>query len=84
MPHDPPVLLEDIRHAAQRIEDFTKGRSLADYGTDDMLRNAVERLFIVVGEALSRLEKVDAALAKQIAEYRKIMAFEMCWCMATN
>jgi hypothetical protein len=25
------MLLEDIRHAAQRIQDFTSGRSLSDY-----------------------------------------------------
>jgi uncharacterized protein with HEPN domain len=75
MPHNSPVLLEDVRHAAQRIQDFTQGRSLVDYQTDDLLRNAVERLFIIIGEALTRLEKVDAALAKQITDYRKIIGF---------
>jgi uncharacterized protein with HEPN domain len=75
MPHSPPVLLEDIRHAAQRIQDFTASRSLQDYQTDEMLRAAVERLFIVIGEALSRLEKVDVGLANQITDYRKIIGF---------
>ena|SRR5437763_1087895 len=75
MPHSPPVLLEDIRQAAQRIQDFTASRSLPDYQTDDLLRAAVERLFIVIGEALSRLEKVDSALVNQISDYRKIIGF---------
>ena len=75
MPHSPPVLLEDIRHAAQRIQDFTLSRSLWDYQTDELLRAAVERLFILIGEALSRLEKVDAPLANQITDYRKIIGF---------
>lgn len=75
MPHKPPMLLEDVRHAAQRIQVFTAGRGLADYESDDLLRNAVERLFITIGEALSRLEKIDAGLANQITDYRKIIAF---------
>lgn len=75
MPHSPPVLLEDIRHAAQRIQDFTADRSLNDYQTNELLRAGVERFYILIGEALSRLEKLDAGLANQIADYRKIIGF---------
>lgn len=75
MPHKPSVLLEDIRHAAQRITDFTAGRSLSNYETDDLLRNAVERLFTIIGEALNRLEKVDLSLAQKIGDYRDIIGF---------
>jgi uncharacterized protein with HEPN domain len=63
MPHNAATLLEDVRHAAQLIQDFTAGRSFLDYGTDAMLHAAIERQFIIIGEALSRLEKLDAALA---------------------
>jgi uncharacterized protein with HEPN domain len=75
MPHSPPILLEDIRQAAQRIQDFTAGRSLHDYQTDELLRAALERFFIIIGEALSRLEKVDIAQVNQISEYRRIIGF---------
>ncbi len=75
MPHSSPVLLEDIRHAAQGIQDFTAGRSLIDYQTNELLRAGVERFYILIGEALSRLEKLDASLANQIADYRKIVGF---------
>jgi len=75
MPHNPPVLLEDIRHAAQQIQNFTSGRSLNDYQTDELLRAGVERQFILIGEALSRLEKVDAGLAMQITDFRRIIGF---------
>ena len=75
MPHNPPMLLEDIPHAAQRIQDFTSGRSLSDYQTNELLRAGVERFYIVIGEALSRLEKVDVNLTNQIMDYRKIIGF---------
>jgi hypothetical protein len=65
MPHNPQALLEDVRQAAQLIHDFTVGRSPTDYTTDAMLHAAVEREFIIIGEALSRLEKLDAALTVQ-------------------
>ena len=40
-----------------------------------MLHSAVERQFITIGEALSRLEKLDAGLAGQITACRQIIAF---------
>ena len=75
MPHNPETLLEDVRQAAQLIQDFTAGRSALDYDTDAMLHAAVERQFIIMGEALSRLEKLDAALAGRISNNRQIVGF---------
>lgn len=75
MRHEAPVLLEDVRHAAEQIQRFTAARTLADYEKDDFLSAAVERLFITIGEALSRLERIDANVTGQIAEYRKIIGF---------
>jgi uncharacterized protein with HEPN domain len=75
MLHDPQTLLEDVRRAAQLIVEFTTGKSLTDYTTDVMLHAAVEREFIIIGEALSRLEKLDVALAVQIMSYRQIIGF---------
>ena len=57
------------------ITDFTAGKSLADYTTDLMLHAAVEREFIIIGEALGRLEKLDKALTVQIMSYRQIIGF---------
>lgn len=49
-----PAYLWDARDAARRIGEFVAGKTLAVYEADPLLRSAVERQFIVVGEALTR------------------------------
>jgi uncharacterized protein with HEPN domain len=75
MPHNAQALLEDVRRAAQMIQDFTTGRSLTDYNSDALFHSAVERQFIIIGEALGRLERLDAALTGRITDYRQIIGF---------
>lgn len=75
MPHDTGQLLEDVQRQAALIQAFTAGKTLAEYQAHDMLRLAVERQFEIIGEALSRLLKLDAAVAAQITNYRKIIDF---------
>jgi uncharacterized protein with HEPN domain len=67
--------LYDIARAAQLALGFVAGKSLADYGADPMLRSAVERQLEIVGEALAQLSKTDPAVASQIGEYQRIIAF---------
>ncbi len=40
-----------------------------------MLRSAVERQFEIVGEVLNQLSRVDPALARQIPDLPRIVAF---------
>lgn len=40
-----------------------------------MLRSAVERQFIIVGEALSRLDKLDPEVAAAVPDLRQIVGF---------
>ena len=44
--------LYDIRDACQAIEEFVRNKTYDEYVSDRMLRSAVERQFIVIGEAL--------------------------------
>jgi len=67
--------LEDISQAAGLIAQFTAGKTLADYMADPMLRAAVERKFEVIGEALVQLAKRETAVAAEISEYQRIIAF---------
>lgn len=61
--------------AARQIEAFSRGKEMADYAKDRMLRSAIERQFEIIGEAMTRLIKRDEAAARQINEYRKIAGF---------
>lgn len=40
-----------------------------------MLRAAVERQFEIIGEALSKLARLDADVAARVSEHRRVIAF---------
>ena len=67
--------LYDIGQAADLIGEFTVGKQFSDYEGNSMLRAAVERKFEIIGEALSKLTKVDSAIASHISERARIIAF---------
>jgi uncharacterized protein with HEPN domain len=66
--------LYDIHWAAELIAQFTANKGFADYQREPMLRLAVERAFAIIGEALSQLTKLDAAVATRIGEHHRIIA----------
>ncbi len=47
-----PKTLEDIRDAASFILMVTEGKKLEDYSEDRLLRQAIERNFEIIGEAV--------------------------------
>ena len=72
---EPKKYLEDIRRAAQGILDFTKGKTIEDYNNDFLLRSGVERQFTVIGEAINRLNKINADTVRKISKYKRIISF---------
>ena len=70
-----PKLLEDIRDAAAFVRQVTTSKTLDDYRRDRLLRQAVERNFEIIGEAVGRLTKVDPSTAAQIGNYQQIISF---------
>jgi uncharacterized protein with HEPN domain len=67
--------LHDIRQATLLLEDFTQGKSFADYQADALLRAAVEREFIIIGEALTQASKLEPGLSQSITALAQIVAF---------
>ncbi len=67
--------LYDIEQAANLVLGFSSGKSLDDYQADPMLRSAIERQFIIIGEALRRLLSVDSTVVSSITSHRQIIDF---------
>jgi len=67
--------LYDMKLACELLEQFTVGKTLADYKQDPMLRSAVERQFSIIGEALSQALRLDSGLAPRITSTADIIAF---------
>ncbi len=73
-------LLEDIRVAADSIQEYTREVAEADYLDNKAIRRAVEREFEIIGEALKRMsadfpETVDCiTAASQIISFRNVLA----------
>ena len=75
MRRDPRCYLWDIQQATEAIFEFVSGETFSDYEEQRMLRSAVEREFVLIGEAMNRLAHHDEAIAVQITSYRKIIDF---------
>lgn len=75
MRRDTKTFLEDIRIAVLLIVEMTTGRSLELYREDRMLKSAVERQFITIGEALRAIEKLDSVIAMRFSKRSRIIGF---------
>ncbi len=67
--------LYDIQVAGELIQSFVAAKTFDSYRADDMVRSAVERQFITIGEALNQAMRRSPDLESQIAEARKIVDF---------
>jgi uncharacterized protein with HEPN domain len=65
--------LHDILQACEAIGQFVEGKRFADYNHDLLLRSAVERQRMIVGEAMSQATRTDQELIDQIEEAREII-----------
>ena len=75
MAHSREKLLADIVGACASIGAFTQDRTRASYSADSMRRSAVERQFGILGEAMRRLELLDASLTGRITGHRRLIEF---------
>ena len=63
------ALIADAIRALRAIEEFIRGASRDDYLREPILRSAVGRQFLIVGEALSQLRRTDADPANRISGF---------------
>ncbi len=73
--------LFDTLAAIQRIEDFLgEQRDFSIYQQDAMLRSAVERQLIIIGEAVNRLRQLDETIpltaSRAIVQFRNRITHE--------
>jgi len=67
--------LFDVAEASRKIQDFTRGMTYERYRADGMVQAAVERKFEIIGEALSRLKRLDPSLLEAVPAYQRIIGF---------
>ncbi len=75
MRHEVPKWLEDVRDCTEYIISATRHKDLEAYAADRTLRQATERNFEIVGEALNRISRADPATAERLGDYRQVIAF---------
>jgi uncharacterized protein with HEPN domain len=75
MPLEVKKCLFDVLNAARDIEQYTCSFDYASYRADGQVQAAVERKFEIIGEALNRLKKLDAAALQSISEHQRIIGF---------
>ena len=68
------LLLEDITFSINHIFDYTRELSLEKYEQDQKTKDAVERNFMIIGEAVSRIPD-DFKSQHQQVEWRIIKDF---------
>lgn len=72
---EPSAYVWDIRDACRRIDALTGNMTRKDYFEDERTRLAVERVLTILGEALGQLAKIDEAMAQELGDVSRIVAF---------
>ena len=67
--------LFDVQQACNALTEFVEGRTLADYRAELLLRSAVERQLIIIGEALQGALRVQPVVEDYITDIRGIIGF---------
>jgi uncharacterized protein with HEPN domain len=75
MRRDPRKYLSDMLDRAEFVSRLLADRSLADLEEDRVLRSAVERELMVLGEAIYQLHRLAPDKAEQILGWDEIIRF---------
>ena len=75
MEHNPKAYFFDIQQGCEEILDFTRDMRLEEYSSNSLVKAAVERKFLVIGEALNRLKRERPEILNKITDSEKIIRF---------
>ena len=75
MPRDRRAYLVDIIESCDAIADAVSGSGFEEYETNRLVRSSVEREFIIIGEAVQALSRVDPGAFDSISTARRIVSF---------
>ncbi len=75
MSRDPRAYLADVIEAGKAIQDAVATISFEDYCSSRLIRSAVEREFIIIGEALKQLAQRNPKLFASIDQGPEIIGF---------
>lgn len=75
MPRSVLAYLADIVDACLAIEDVLAGVNFATYEQQRAIRSAVEREFILIGEAVATIRRTEPRIAADISHARMIIGF---------
>jgi uncharacterized protein with HEPN domain len=75
MQRDTSVLLMTVVESADAIADAVEGISFDNYCNSRLIRAAVDREFITIGEAFNNLSRIDSGLFACIQQAPRIISF---------
>lgn len=75
MRRDSRAFLMDVVEAADAILTAVNGIDLDDYCNSRLIRSSVEREFIIIGEALTNLARLNGELFSKIENAPRIISF---------
>jgi uncharacterized protein with HEPN domain len=75
MERDTNAYLYDIIQSCQNVRKFTTDIDFQTYTVDLLIKSAVERQFVIIGEALNRINRVDPVMYNNIPHAERIIGF---------
>jgi uncharacterized protein with HEPN domain len=75
MGRDANAYLYDIIQSCHNIRTFTANIDFQTYEADLLIKSAVERQFIIIGESLHRIHRFDPVMYNHIPHAERIIGF---------
>jgi len=75
MKHELSAYLYDICEACKEILEFTRELSFEQYASNNLVKAAVERKFVTVGEVMMRIKREYPETLERISGYYRIIGF---------